>query len=103
MRIIIYITILVHINLYGIDYPNFDVIVNDNPYAEDIFIRNNGIMNESSLSTKLGLSGNPDIAESTMIFRDLELAEYVNGRIHIPHVSCKRSVELIKIYKNKIK
>ena len=68
-------------------------------HAEDIHIRNNGIMNEGSISTLLGLPGNPDISESIMVFRDLEIAEFVNGNIHIPHVSTKRSVELIKEYK----
>ena len=32
-------------------------------------------MNEGLVSTKLGLSGNPNIAESIMVFRDLKLAE----------------------------
>mgnify|MGYP002840996006 CR=1 FL=1 len=85
---------------YALEYSSmFDVpIIN---HAEDIFIRNDGVMNESSLSTKLGLPGNPSISESTMVFRDLELAEYVNGRIHIPHVSSKKSVDLIRFYKEK--
>ena len=29
------------------------------------------------------------------------MADYVNGRIHIPHVSSSRSVDLIRFYKNK--
>ena len=68
-------------------------------HAEDIHLRNNGVMNESSLSTRLGLPGNPDIAESVMVYRDLEIADYTGGKIHIPHVSTKRSVELIRKYK----
>ncbi len=85
---------------YALEYSKmFNVpIIN---HAEDVFIRNDGIINESSLSTKLGLPGNPSISESTMVFRDLEIADYVNGRIHIPHVSSKRSVELIEFYKKK--
>ena len=68
-------------------------------HAEDIHLRNEGVMNESILSTKLGLPGNPDISESVMVHRDLEVAEYTGGRIHIPHVSTKRSVDLIRKYK----
>ena len=68
-------------------------------HAEDIHLRNDGVMNESILSTKLGLPGNPDISESVMVHRDLEVAEYTGGRIHIPHVSTKRSVDLIRKYK----
>ena len=65
-------------------------------HAEDIHLRNEGVMNESILSTKLGLPGNPDISESVMVHRDLEVADYTGGRIHIPHVSTKRSVDLIR-------
>ena len=68
-------------------------------HAEDIDLSNDGVMNESILSTKLGLPGNPDISESVMVQRDLEVADYTGGRIHIPHVSTKRSVDLIRKYK----
>ena len=70
-------------------------------HAEDIPLRNDGLMNESPLSTRLGLDGNPDIAESVMVFRDLEIAEFVDGRIHIPHVSTEKSVNIIRQYKAK--
>ena len=70
-------------------------------HAEDVPLRNDGLMNESPLSTRLGLDGNPDISESVMVFRDLEIAEFVDGRIHIPHVSTKKSVDIIRQYKIK--
>ena len=70
-------------------------------HAEDMHLRNEGVMNEGALSTKLGLPGNPDIAESIMVHRDLEIAEYTKGKIHIPHVSTARSVHLIRQYKKK--
>jgi len=70
-------------------------------HAEDVPLRNDGLMNESPLSTRLGLDGNPDISESVMVFRDLEIAEFVDGRIHIPHVSTKKSVDIIRQYKAK--
>jgi len=69
-------------------------------HAEDISLRNEGVMNESEVSTRLGLSGNPDVAESTMIQRDLQVAQSTNSTLHIPHVSTKRSVEEIKKYKS---
>ena len=68
-------------------------------HAEDIYLRNDGVMNEGGLSTRLGLPGNPDISESIMVHRDLEIADYTGGRIHIPHVSTKRSIDLIRRYK----
>jgi len=70
-------------------------------HAEDVPLRNDGLMNESPLSTRLGLDGNPDISESVMVFRDLEIAEFVDGRIHIPHVSTEKAVDIIRQYKAK--
>jgi dihydroorotase len=70
-------------------------------HAEDVLIRSDGVMNEGSLSTRLGLSGNPDISESVMVYRDLVIAEYVSGKIHVPHVSTAKSVELIRRFKKK--
>ena len=69
-------------------------------HAEDISLRNEGVMNESEISTRLGLSGNPDIAESTMVQRDLQVAQSTNATLHVPHVSTKKSVEAIKKYKS---
>ncbi len=70
-------------------------------HAEDEYVRADGVMNESSMSTHLGLPGNPDYSESVMIFRDLSIAEFVDGRIHIPHVSTAKSVDIIKLFKEK--
>ena len=53
-------------------------------------------MHEGTVSTHLGLAGNPDLAESTMVHRDLELAKYVDARIHVPHVSSAKAVDLIR-------
>lgn len=70
-------------------------------HAEDSQLKADGIMNEGVVSTQLGISGNPGIAEQIMIARDLRLAEFVNARIHIPHVSTAGSVELIRQAKAK--
>lgn len=69
-------------------------------HAEDVLLRNEGVMNESVISTKLGLSGNPDVAESTMVQRDLQIAQSTNSTLHVPHVSTMKSVEEIKKYKS---
>ncbi|MDO9548195.1 MAG: dihydroorotase [Candidatus Marinimicrobia bacterium] len=70
-------------------------------HAEDPVLKADGIMNEGTVSTQLGIPGNPPIAEEIMIARDLIIAEFVNGRIHIPHVSTAGSVELIRQAKAK--
>ncbi|NQU66950.1 MAG: dihydroorotase [Candidatus Marinimicrobia bacterium] len=69
-------------------------------HAEDVHIRNDGVMNESALSTRLGLPGNPNISESIMVYRDLSIAKFVHGRIHIPHVSTAQTVNLIRQFKD---
>ena len=65
-------------------------------HAEDECLRNNGVMNEGEVSTRLGLPGNPSLSESIMIQRDLDLANLVNTKIHIPHVSTSQGVANIK-------
>ena len=85
---------------YAIEYTKmFGVPFINHP--ENINLVNKGSMNESVASNALGLSGNPTIAESIMIYRDLEIANYVKGKIHIPSVTCSESIELIKNYKDK--
>ena len=69
-------------------------------HAEDLSLVNEGLMNEGINSLKLGLPGNPDISESTMVYRDLSIAQFVSGKIHVPHVSTKKSVEIIRKFKN---
>ena len=68
-------------------------------HAEDVFLREGAVMNESVESTKLGLSGSPHITESIMVSRDLMINEHVKSRLHIPHISSMESVELLKKYK----
>ncbi|NOZ04211.1 MAG: dihydroorotase [FCB group bacterium] len=69
-------------------------------HAEDPMIRNEGVMNEGIVSTRLGLPGNPDVAESVMVHRDLELAQLTNAKIHVPHVSTAKAVHHIRQFKN---
>lgn len=65
-------------------------------HCEDKTLSGDGVMNEGFVSTLLGLRGRPSISESTRVARELELCAMTKGRIHIAHVSTKRSVELIR-------
>ena len=56
-------------------------------HAEDECLRNNGLMHEGEISTRLGLVGNPSLAEAIMIQRDLELANMIQAKLHVPHVT----------------
>lgn len=69
-------------------------------HEEDKCLSECGSMNESALSLRLGLTGSPTVAEDVMIARDIEIARYTNGTIHICHVSTARGVELIRRAKN---
>ncbi len=52
-------------------------------------------MNEGAVSGRLGLPAQPDVAESMQVARDILLADYLKIPVHLAHVSCRRSVELI--------
>ena len=65
-------------------------------HAEDEFLRASGYMNESYTSTKLGIPGNPSIAEDIAVARDVILAEYVGARLHVAHVSSKGAIDIIR-------
>lgn len=58
-----------------------------------------GVMNESEVSTRLGLVGIPTLAEDLIAARELLLAEYDNTAVHLAHVSTFRSVEMIRAAK----
>ncbi|MCK5599232.1 dihydroorotase [bacterium] len=64
-------------------------------HAEDHDISANGVLNEGVVSEKLGLTGIPEIAETIVIKRDIEISRYLNIPMHITHVSTKRGAELI--------
>ena len=65
-------------------------------HAEDECLRADGVMNEGIVSNNLGLPGNPDYAESTMVHRDLELAKFTGAKLHVPHLSSSKAVQLIR-------
>jgi dihydroorotase len=60
-----------------------------------------GAMNEGINSTLLGLPALPSVAEDIIVSRDILLAEYTGGRIHIAHISTKNSVNLVREAKKK--
>lgn len=70
-------------------------------HCEDIGLSGEGLMNEGSISTELGLRGIPRASEDIMVERDIILAELTGGRLHIAHVSTAGAVELIRRAKNR--
>lgn len=78
---------------------NFDGLIMS--YPQDNSIAQNGLVNEEVNSTKLGLKGQPALAEEMQIARDLFVLEYTGGKLHIPTISTAKSVQLIKEAKKK--
>jgi dihydroorotase len=65
-------------------------------HEEDLELSRPGHMNEGVVSTRLGLDGTPGIAEETMIARDILLAEFTGGHVHVAHISTRKAVELVR-------
>ena len=70
-------------------------------HSQDPRLTKNAQMNEGSVSSRLGLAGWPALAEESIIARDIMLTELTGSRLHVCHVSTRRSVELIREAKNK--
>ncbi len=84
----------------GLQYvQNFDGLLMSFPHNNDI--AQNGLVNEEENSTRLGLKGIPALAEELQIARDLFILEYTGGKLHIPTISTKKSVALIREAKAK--
>ena len=65
-------------------------------HAEDRTLVGEGVLNEGPVSTRLGLPGNPGVAEAACVARDLMLAELAGAHLHVGHVSTAGAVELIR-------
>ena len=65
-------------------------------FSQDENIKGNGVANEGIVTTRLGLKGIPNLAEELQIARNLFILEYTGGKLHIPTISTKKSVQLIK-------
>lgn len=70
-------------------------------HSEDLSLVDGGSMNEGYTSTYLGLRGIPKSAESAAVTRDILLAEELGARLHICHVSTKKSVEAVRAAKER--
>ena len=72
----------------------FDLPVID--HCEEPTLVGGGVVHEGAVSTRLGLAGWPGVAEDVMVQRDILLAEYTCGHVHIAHMSTGRSADLVR-------
>jgi dihydroorotase len=65
-------------------------------HAEDRTLVRDGVVNEGAVSTRLGLPGNPAVAEIVHVARDLLLAELTGAHLHVAHVSTAGAVAHVR-------
>ncbi len=70
-------------------------------HEEDTNLSGKGYMNEGSVSARLGCLGIPSAAEEVMVARDLVLAEYTGGHLHLAHLSTKSSLAMVRAAKGR--
>jgi len=78
---------------------SFDSVVMSFPMDQSIAKK--GIINEGIISVSYGVKGIPNFSEEIQINRDLHILEYTGGKLHIPTISTKKSLDLIKKAKSK--
>jgi dihydroorotase len=72
----------------------FDGVIMQIPV--DAALSEGGLMNEGEVSTALGMAGVPELAETLMVYRDIELARYTGSRLHITGVSTAATVAMVR-------
>ncbi len=65
-------------------------------HEEDRHLSEEGAANAGEVSKRLGVKGYPASAETARIRRDLALAIGTEAPVHIAHLSCAESVELVR-------
>ena len=72
----------------------FDLLVMD--HCEDRSLSAGGVMHEGRVSSLLGLKGMPSAAEEVHVARNILLSLETGARVHLQHLSSRRSVELVR-------
>lgn len=65
-------------------------------HAEDPTLTGRGVLGLGTVATRLGLFGVPSAAETAAVARDLEVLAAGGGRLHFSHLTCARSVALVR-------
>ncbi len=73
---------------------NFDGLIMTT--SSDIYLSKNGQINESEISTQMGLNPIPELSEDIMIDRDLNILKYTQSRLHLSTISSYEAVNKIK-------
>jgi dihydroorotase len=68
-------------------------------HCEDIPLAAGGHMNEGAWSSRLGIAGQPALAEEMMLARDIALVRLTGAPMHFLHLSTAGSVEMVRAAK----
>ena len=72
----------------------FDLPLMD--HCQDHSMTQGAVMNEGTVSTRLGLRGWPNAAEDVVVSRNVILATYTGAHIHMQHISSRNAVEILR-------
>ncbi len=70
-------------------------------HCEDPYMAPAAGMNEGEVAARLGLRGQPTASEALQAARDILLAEFLDVPVHLAHVSCRQTVELLAAAKKR--
>jgi dihydroorotase len=65
-------------------------------HCEEPALSRGGHVHEGRVAAELGFAGYPSVAESVAVERDLSLAAYESGRVHVLHLSATESVGALR-------
>lgn len=65
-------------------------------HAEDAYLSAGTIINEGEISRRLGLKGDLEAAEAIIVGRDITLASYTGGHVHVGHISTAAAVGMVR-------
>jgi dihydroorotase len=65
-------------------------------HCEEPTLSRGGHVHEGRVAAELGFAGYPSVAESVAVERDLSLAGYEGGRIHVLHLSAAESADALR-------
>lgn len=65
-------------------------------HCENVSLSKPGVMHQGSVSALLGVPGQPREAELSIVERDLRLAAETGCHIHLQHISCKESMDMLR-------
>jgi len=74
-----------------------DLLVIEHP--QDLALSGKGVMNDGTVSARLGLAAVPSAAEESAVARAILVSEQADARVHLTHLSTAGSLEMVRAAK----